>query len=164
MAHNQTLAFSISSRAVQNNEFISAQQAGIGCGASAENISPDLEWTGVPIGAKSLALVVHDPDAPRANGFYHWIVVDIPPTVMGVAEGANFAPPARELNTDFNRPGYNGPCPPPGSGPHRYHFTLYALGAQTLEFSSTNSPHEIASAIEAQSIAQTAIIGLYGRD
>ena len=128
------------------------------------NISPDLEWANVPSAARSLALVVHDPDAPHPNGFYHWLVVDIPTTITGIAKGAKFAPPARELNTDFGVPGYNGPCPPRGSGPHHYHFTLYAIAVEKLDIPTGAGPHEIASAIQAAALGQTTITGLYKRE
>ena len=93
-----------------------------------EDVSPPLEWSGVPEGAKSLALTCDDPDAPSGL-WVHWVVFDLPPSVTGLAEGV---PPNPEISgggrqgkNDFRKIGYGGPCPP--SGTHRYVFTLYAL-------------------------------------
>lgn len=94
-----------------------------------ENISPAIRWSGVPEGAKSLALVVDDPDAP-AGTWVHWVVYDLPGALEGLGEGAgNKGSPGIQGVNDFGRPGYGGPCPPPGK-PHRYFFRLFALDRQ----------------------------------
>jgi Raf kinase inhibitor-like YbhB/YbcL family protein len=91
--------------------------------------APELRWSGVPAGAKSLALVVHDPDAPDPEkpkrDFVHWVVYDVPPATSGLPEGGALPPEARQGATDFGKPGWGGPCPPVGQ--HRYFFELYAL-------------------------------------
>src|SRR5512145_3299642 len=99
-----------------------------------EDVSPALEWSGVPRGAKSLALVVDDPDAPDPKApkmtWVHWILYDVPPSTGALAEGiARDALPAgtRQGVNDWKRTGYGGPCPPIGR--HRYFFKLYALDA-----------------------------------
>ena len=154
-------ALEISSTAVQDKQPMSAQQVYHDCGG--ENISPDLRFAGVPAGAKSLALIVHDPDAPHPHGWYHWLVADIPVTVAGVAKGAKFALPARELPTDFGKPGYNGPCPPKGSGPHHYHFILYALDVEKIELPAGMTPYQVHQAIRLRAVKETEITGLYER-
>jgi Raf kinase inhibitor-like YbhB/YbcL family protein len=110
-----------------------------GFGCTGGNTSPALVWSNVPAGTKSLALQVHDPDAPTGSGFWHWAVYDMPPTTTALAQGAGNSPtslPAGAYggNTDFFDTGatgangnYGGPCPPQGDKPHRYVFTLYAL-------------------------------------
>jgi Raf kinase inhibitor-like YbhB/YbcL family protein len=115
-----------------------------GFGCSGGNVSPALEWSGLPEGTQSLALQVHDPDAPTGAGFWHWAVYNIPPDATGLAQGAGNAPetlPAGAFggNTDFLDTGatggngnYGGPCPPEGDAPHRYVFTLYALAVPDL--------------------------------
>ncbi len=115
-----------------------------GFGCTGGNVSPALEWSGVPEGTQSLSLQVHDPDTPTGAGFWHWAVYDIPPTATGLARGAGNAPdtlpaPAYGGNTDFMDTGatgangnYGGPCPPSGDGPHRYVFTLYALAVSDV--------------------------------
>ncbi len=116
-----------------------------GFGCKGGNVSPALEWSGVPEGTKSLALQVHDPDAPTGAGFWHWTVYNIPATATGMARGAGNAPdtlPAGAYggNTDFMDTGatgvngnYGGPCPPAGDAPHRYDFTLYALAVDDVQ-------------------------------
>ena len=102
-----------------------AQMAG-DCGG--RNRPPQLAWSGVPGGVKSFALVVHDPDAPIAGGFYHWIVYNISPVTRQLG-----ALPARaELGlASTGRAAYYGPCPPPGPA-HHYVFTLYALDVASI--------------------------------
>ncbi len=131
-----------------------------GFGCTGGNISPALEWSGIPPGTKSLALQLYDPDAPSGSGFWHWAVYDIPPTTSGLARGAGNSPatlPAGAFggNTDFLDTGatggngnYGGPCPPQGDPPHRYIFTLYALSVDKLE--------------EAGGVPKTGTAGLYG--
>jgi Raf kinase inhibitor-like YbhB/YbcL family protein len=94
------------------------------------DVSPALSWTGVPAGARSLALVVDDPDAPDPAAprmtWVHWVLYDLPADSGGVAE-ALARPPAgaRDGLNDWGRTGWGGPCPPKGR--HRYFFKLYAL-------------------------------------
>src|SRR5213078_4602232 len=95
-------------------------------------LSPPLAWSGVPEGAKSLALIVDDPDAPDPRAprmtWVHWVLYDLPPGAKGLAEGAaagGLPPGTREGRNDWKKTGYGGPCPPVGR--HRYFFKLYAL-------------------------------------
>jgi Raf kinase inhibitor-like YbhB/YbcL family protein len=159
MAHTNAKAFDIYSTDFQNNTFLASRHAS----CDGMNISPDLDWGGIPANAASLALVVHDTDSAGPYGFYHWIVVDIPPHITGITEGEKFASPAREIDTDFGMPGYNGPCPPVGYGPHHYHFTLYALDVPNIELAPGLKPHEVEAIIKSHAVAGTTIIGLYER-
>jgi len=99
------------------------------CGG--RNRSPQLAWTGAPAGTKSFALIVHDPDAPLAGGFYHWVVYNI-------SASSNELPADATLRSDqlgdtsAGKPGYYGPCPPPGP-PHHYDWTLYALDFTAID-------------------------------
>jgi Raf kinase inhibitor-like YbhB/YbcL family protein len=143
-AHAQTKAFTLSSpdlvKGKFDNKFV---LNGFGC--TGGNVSPELVWRNVPAGTKSLSLQIHDPDAPTGSGFWHWAVYNIPTTATGLAQGAGNAPgslpaPAYGGNTDFVDTGatgvngnYGGPCPPTGDKPHRYVFTLYALGVDDVQ-------------------------------
>jgi Raf kinase inhibitor-like YbhB/YbcL family protein len=93
------------------------------CGG--KNRTPALRWSDVPNGTKSFALIVHDPDAPLAGGFYHWVVYDIPGSMRGLESNAVPAG-ARTGTGSIGQAAYYGPCPPPGPA-HHYVFTLYAL-------------------------------------
>lgn len=94
-----------------------------------ENRSPPLSWSGVPAGARSLALVLYDPDAPSGT-WVHWVVYNLPADGDGLPAGASGGLPggANEGLNSWNEAQYGGPCPP--SGQHRYVFTLYALDAR----------------------------------
>jgi Raf kinase inhibitor-like YbhB/YbcL family protein len=122
-----------------------------------EDVSPPLAWSGVPAEARSLALIVDDPDAPGGT-FRHWGLFDLATDRPGLDEGAGSTGRGdfREARNDFNRIGYSGPCPPRGRGPHRYRFRLLALdvgrlgaGAdpRTAEVERRAQPHVIASAV-----------------
>jgi Raf kinase inhibitor-like YbhB/YbcL family protein len=115
-----------------------------------QNVPPTLEIAGTVAGARTLALVVEDPDAPSGT-FTHWIVWNIPPGVTRLSAGALPAG-VREGTNDFGTGGYSGPCPP--SGTHRYYFRLSALdtalrlpaGARRQEFDAAIDGHVLASA------------------
>lgn len=92
------------------------------------NVSPPLEWSGVPENARSLTLIVEDPDAPRGT-WTHWVVANLDPMTTALPEGGPLPAHAREGRNDFRKRGYGGPCPPPGST-HRYFFHLYALDSE----------------------------------
>src|SRR5438128_2167054 len=93
------------------------------------DVSPPLEWSDVPEGTKSLALICDDPDAPRGT-WVHWVVFNIPAERKDLPEAqpprGSLPSGARQGKNDFGKLGYGGPAPPPGK-PHRYMFKLYAL-------------------------------------
>lgn len=135
--------FRLNSTDLQQGSF-KQQQLLNGFGCNGENISPALEWSGVPAGTRSLALIVHDEDAPTGSGFWHWAVYDIPADATGLARGAgnaaaNLPAGARAGSNDFQDTGvngangnYGGPCPPAGDAPHHYVFSLYALAVDKI--------------------------------
>jgi Raf kinase inhibitor-like YbhB/YbcL family protein len=123
-----------------------------------DDVSPPLTWTEVPEGATSLALIVDDPDAPRGT-FTHWLGWGLDPASGGLPEGET-APV--EGRNDFGQTGYRGPCPPPGHGPHRYVFRLYALADEfELEPGATRS--EVEKELARLSVASAELIGIYER-
>ena len=143
--------------------------------AEENKISPRLVWSGVPVGTKSLAISVTDPDLPEEfnfpRAFAHWLVFDIPADTRGLAEGASGSPAmpasARELNSDFVTfkiagfgRGYGGPWPPDRS--HRYVFTLYALKAEHLDIADDASLASFAAAVLPLTIASQSFVAHYG--
>lgn len=131
-----------------------------------ENISPALEWSHPPEGAKSFVLIVDDPDAPDPEApkmvFVHWVVYDIPATVNEIGEGAL---PRERLSgggtsgtSDFRRLGYGGPCPPIGR--HHYFFKLYALDA-LLHLDPGKTKREILAAMEGHVLGEAVLSGTY---
>jgi Raf kinase inhibitor-like YbhB/YbcL family protein len=123
-----------------------------------EDLSPPLEWTGVPADAASLALIVDDPDAPVGT-FTHWLAWGMSPEAGGIAEGGR-AP--FEGRNDFREVGYRGPCPPRGHGLHRYFFRLYALASEPAVPSGA-SRQDLERAIEEDVVAVAELFGTFER-
>lgn len=129
------------------------------------DVSPELRWEGVPANARSLALVVDDPDAPDpANPrttFVHWVVYDIPPTATGLAEGvaAEGLPQGTRVGTnDWRKAAYGGPCPPIGR--HRYFHKLFALDVVLGDLGSpTKQALEVA--MQGHVVARAELVGTY---
>jgi len=119
--------------------------------------SPPLQIAGVPSGAKSLVLIVDDPDAPGGL-FTHWLVWNIPPQTGSIAEGS--APQGVQGANDFGKSGYRGPCPPPGT--HRYSFKIFALDRE-LELRSGAKRSQVDAAMKGHVIAQGELVGRYAK-
>jgi len=127
------------------------------------DISPPLQWEAVPEGAKSIALICDDPDAPVGT-WVHWVLFNLPAETRELAENI---PPDRTLpngakqgTSDFGRIGYGGPCPP--SGTHRYFFKIYALDTQ-IDLADGADKSQLLRAMEAHILAQGQLIGKYKR-
>jgi hypothetical protein len=120
-------------------------------------------WSGVPEGAKGLALICDDPDA-SGKAWVHWVAFDLPPRARGLPE----AVPARESiagggtqgTNDFRKLGYGGPCPP--SGTHRYLFKLYALDTD-VNLTSAATKADLERAMEGHILAHATVTGKYNR-
>ena len=130
-----------------------------------EDISPPLQWKGVPAQARSLALIVDDPDAPDPAApkmvWVHWVLYDIPPDTNGLPEGVTELPEGTlEGVNDWHRTGYGGPCPPIGR--HRYFFKLYALDT-VLPNMEKPTKQELLGAMEGHVLAETVLMGTYRR-
>jgi Raf kinase inhibitor-like YbhB/YbcL family protein len=130
-----------------------------------EDISPPLAFGGVPADAKSLALVVDDPDAPDPAApqttWVHWVLYNLPPASTGLAEAirADALPPGtREGKNDWGRTGYGGPCPPIGR--HRYFHKLYALDIVLPDLKHPAKP-AVEKAMQGHILAQAVLIGTY---
>ena len=124
----------------------------------AEDVSPPLAWSGVPEGTVSLALVVDDPDAPSGT-FTHWLAWGIDPAAGSLAEGE--AGPVEGRN-DFGTSGWRGPCPPPGHGPHRYFFRLYALERE-LDLPGGAEKGDVERVISERVLGSAELVGTYER-
>jgi Raf kinase inhibitor-like YbhB/YbcL family protein len=126
----------------------------------AANISPPLEWAGIPDGTQELVLVCEDPDA-SAQPFTHWVVTNISPGTGGVGEGALPEGSFAGLN-GFGDLGWAGPQPPVGDEPHRYFFCLYATDTP-LGFGEGVIGPAVDTALDGHVIARGTLVGLFGR-
>jgi Raf kinase inhibitor-like YbhB/YbcL family protein len=132
-----------------------------------DDVSPPLSWSGVPGGAKSLVLIVDDPDAPDPKApkmtWVHWVLYNIPPSATGLAEGlaAKDLPKGTlEGSNDWKRTGYGGPCPPVGR--HRYFHKLYALDTVLPDLGQPTKT-TLEKAMQGHTLAQVELIGGYAR-
>jgi Raf kinase inhibitor-like YbhB/YbcL family protein len=161
----KTMAITISSGAFQAGQPIPKPYTGDG-----KDLSPPLSWTGVPAGAKELALICDDPDAPTKEPWVHWVIYKIPAETKSLEEGiprkARVARPAGALqganSFESDNIGYRGPAPPKGHGVHHYHFKLYALD-KTLDLEPPLDKKSLLAAIDGHILAQGEIIGIYER-
>jgi Raf kinase inhibitor-like YbhB/YbcL family protein len=119
-------------------------------------VSPPLKVANIPSGAKSLAIIVHDPDAPHPGGVTHWVAWNLP--VNGVIP-ENFKGGAQGQNSD-KKTGYKGMCPPTGT--HRYNFRVYALDA-TLQLDSTTGKAALEAAMQGHILAGGVLMGRYSK-
>lgn len=132
------------------------------------DVSPPLAWGHVPGDAESLTLIVDDPDAPGQT-FTHWVLFNLPPGETQLARDLDLdrhlgetEPSPVEGANDFGDTGYGGPCPPPGDGPHRYFFRLYALDT-TLELGPGASKAQVTDAMDGHVLDETELLGTYER-
>jgi len=144
-----------------SNAFQEGQSIPRGYTCDGANVSPPLEWSGTPKSAKTLALIVDDPDAP-AGTWVHWVLYNLPADNIGIIEST----PGTETLTgggvqgtnDFKKVGYGGPCPP--SGTHRYFFKIYALDAE-LPLQPGATKADLEKAMESHVISQAQLMGTY---
>lgn len=135
-------------------------------GCSGANRSPHLSWSGAPEGTRSFAVTVYDPDAPTGSGFWHWVVVNIPATVTELPLGAGnpngpLPAGALQVRTDYGKPGYGGPCPPQGDHPHRYIFTVFAVGVDSLPVTADTSAAVVGFQLHFNTLAKAQLMGLF---
>lgn len=143
-------------------DHVLSENFGFGCAGG--NKSPHLKWDNVPDGTKSFAVTCFDPDAPTGSGFWHWVVANIPASVTELvldASAAGMPEGALQSRTDFGAPGYGGPCPPQGDHPHRYLFTVNAVGTEALEVTADTSAAVIGFMLHFNTIEKATIMGLY---
>jgi Raf kinase inhibitor-like YbhB/YbcL family protein len=149
------MTISVTSPAFAVNGSIPKKYTGEG-----DDVSPPLSWSGVPQGAKELALICDDPDAPTANPWVHWVLYHIPPMQNGLAEGARngFTPG----QNDFHKTGYGGPMPPQGHGVHHYRFHLYALDIALL-LGPGLTKEQLLEAMQGHILDEGELVGTYER-
>ena len=130
-----------------------------------DDVSPALSWSGVPREARSLALLVDDPDAPDPKAprmtWVHWVLYNLPVAATGLPEGVSsrdLPEGTREGTNDWKRTGYGGPCPPVGR--HRYFFKLYALDTELPDLKGP-AKARLEEAMEGHVLARAELVGTY---
>lgn len=157
------MAFNLTSRAFTEGGEIPKR-----CTCEGEDVSPDLAWSDLPEGTRSLALIVDDPDAPDPAApkmvFDHWLLYNIPPEVGSLPAGVTrtgLPAGTQEGVNSWGRTGYGGPCPPIGR--HRYFHRLYALDAQ-LDGLSEPTKDQLLLAMDGHILAHTELVGTYQKE
>jgi Raf kinase inhibitor-like YbhB/YbcL family protein len=159
-AGEESMAFSLTSTAFRDGAPISSKHTCDGA-----DWSPPLAWSEAPPGTVAFALIADDPDAP-AGTWVHWVVYNLPASTSELPENVAKVESldlggARQGRNDFHRPGYAGPCPPPGS-PHRYYFKLYALDAP-LQVRPGAPKKDVEAAMQGHTLGMAQLIGTYAR-
>src|SRR5881398_2164296 len=129
------------------------------------NVSPALEWSSAPPTAKTFAIICDDPDAPSGT-WVHWVLYNLPASTSELPENVAKVESldlggARQGRNDFRRPGYAGPCPPPGPA-HRYFFKLYALDAP-LKLMAGAQKRDVEAAMQGHVLGTAQLMGTYAR-
>jgi Raf kinase inhibitor-like YbhB/YbcL family protein len=154
-----TMSFKISTTAFQPGGDIPSKYTCTG-----PDVSPALSWSDPPAGTQSFTLIADDPDAPVGT-WVHWVAYDLPASARQLPEGVpkTDALPGGGVQgvNDFGKPGYGGPCPPPGK-PHRYYFKLYALDSK-LNLKSGATKKAVEQAMQGHILAQAEVMGRFQR-
>lgn len=161
----QNNKFTLTSKSFEDGKAIPTKHATTGV-TGGKNISIPLRWENAPQGTKSFAISIIDLH-PIANNWVHWFVINIPPNISSIEEGASktekMPKGCKELNNTFGWLGYGGPQPPKGSGPHKYEVTVYALDMDKLELDVHTPLKVFQKAIEGHIIATAKIVGIFER-
>ena len=152
------MTLTITSPVIQSGRNIPAEYT-----CEGRDVSPPLEWHGVPAGTLSLALIVDDPDAPDpaapTRTWVHWLLYNLPPDCAGLAEAVATLPSgALEGQNDWHRTGYGGPCPPVGR--HRYLHKLYALDTVLPDLQQPTKAR-LEAAMKGHILAEAVLVGTY---
>lgn len=162
MCVNQARAddFAVESVDVERGQFHDAQISnGFGCHGS--NVSPAICWSGEPSETGSFMVSMYDVDAPTGSGFWHWAVVDVPPSVHSLAAGAGnnvseLPTGALQIRNDMGNRAYLGPCPPQGDT-HHYLITVTALKISKLPIDANATPEVVGFVAHYQQLAKATI-------
>ena len=150
-------AMTLTSADVAPNQPIPAAQIYPRCGG--QNVSPQLAWSGVPAGAKSLVLTMIDQDVKPAL-WSHWIVVDLPPSATGLPRGVKALPSdAAAVISNFGDAGYDGPCPPTGTGVHHYRFTIWAMPARQTAIAPDAKAYTLEAWLSRAALDKASLVG-----
>jgi hypothetical protein len=163
----QAQTFSLKSKDLGGQATMDQVFDGFGC--TGKNLSPELYWENAPEGTQSFAVTIHDKDAPTGSGWWHWLIFDIDANTSELKSGAGniakgLAPKGSiQSNTDYGMPGYGGPCPPEGHGPHQYLVTVYALKTDKLGLDEKATPAVVGYYLGQNMLAKASLVFYYQR-
>lgn len=165
----QVAEFSVTSRDVSDGATLPKAQASGIMGAGGGDISPQLTWSGFPVGTRSFAVTCYDPDAPTASGFWHWAVADLPvdttelPADAGNPDTGLLPSSALLLRNDAGMARYVGAAPPEGHGMHRYFFVVHAVDVESLEIGVDATPAFLGFNLFSHTVGRATIVCVYER-
>ena len=158
--------FKVTSDDITEGETLASDFVFQGFGCEGGNVSPQLSWSGAPAETKSFVVTAYDPDAPTGSGWWHWSLLNLPAETTSLPRGASpegsLPDQAIELRNDYGAVGFGGACPPPGEV-HRYIFTVYALGVDSLPLDAAASNALAGFMTRANALASDSITAVYTR-
>ena len=169
MASGKPAKLNVTSRTFGEGQTMPQSTLFGGFGVGGGNRSPHIAWSGEPAETKSFAVILHDPDAPTGTGFFHWVLFNIPAGVHELSEdtghesGEKLPAGAVQSHTDFGARAYGGPAPPPGHGPHRYEFYVYALDVPKLDADASATAALLRFMMLGHVVAEGKLTGTYER-
>ncbi|UYY81550.1 YbhB/YbcL family Raf kinase inhibitor-like protein [Arthrobacter sp. YA7-1] len=159
-------SFNLTSGSLRDGEALGSAQTSKRFGVTGgKDESPQLSWSEAPEGTKGYVVTVFDPDAPRAGGYWHWAVINIPvstdslPAGAGVEGGSHLPSGALQLKNDAGFHGYLGAAPPPGHGPHRYIVAVHAVDVEELALDAGASTEALVRTLAAHTLGRAVITG-----
>ena len=169
LAAEPSASFGVSLPSIAAGSRLPQAQVFNGFGCQGGNVSPAIQWHDAPLGTRSFAVTLYDPDAPTGSGWWHWLVYNIPVTVTALSEHAGDAGgkllPAGAVQgrTDFGTTGFGGACPPVGDKPHRYIFTVYALKIERIDLPADASSAMIGAMLNGHQLGRVSVTARYSR-
>jgi Raf kinase inhibitor-like YbhB/YbcL family protein len=161
-------SFSVTSTDLTDGEPQHERHAYDGAADNAENVSPQLSWSGFPDETKSFVVTCYDPDAPTPSGFWHWILVDLPVTTTSLdrnagAAGASLPGGAFSVRNDWSSKDYGGAYPPDGDRPHRYYYVVHAVDVESLGVDSEASAAVVSFNLAFHTLARAELVATFQR-
>jgi Raf kinase inhibitor-like YbhB/YbcL family protein len=156
-------AFELSSPGLSDGGTLSSIHAGSQNRCGGSNISPALQWRNAPVGTRSLAITLFDPDGANGLGVVHWVMYGIPASITSLAAGAEPPAGARVGLNVSGQAAYRGPCPPVGEIAHHYVVQIYALDLEPDALPAGLTRDALHAAIKSHVLANTSVVLRFGR-